>query len=311
MKFRNSVIILLLLALALLGACGGGQNGESGDDSNGADSPVDGLYSNLLDEESRELLGAAMETAGIGPVDIELFFRQVDLFNNTVNGYGLVEEGFKYPVAVEPDYDPYEMQDIFYENSHEFMGYNCRITSYELIRSLIQIGNPFAGDTNIIIFDEESIINGPEEILSDVELKEFKALYSAVPTENTKDVSVHVANVKKDWAEKQISFAGDDGAMAGGGGSGSTKASLISVFFHENGEEEPYLFIGHVGILVQAVDGDGFYFIEKIAFQEPYQAIRFYDKAKLKDYLLEKYDLSWGQDTAKAFVMENGELMIK
>ena len=69
-----------------------------------------------------------------------------------------------------------------------------------------------------------------------------------------------------------------------------------------------FLFVGHVGVLLTADDGT-LYFVEKVAFQEPYRLLRFADRTALSDYLMEKYDTSWGQDTASPFIMENDELM--
>ena len=36
---------------------------------------------------------------------------------------------------------------------------------------------------------------------------------------------------------------------------------------------------------------------------------RFADRTALSDYLMGKYDTSWGQDTASPFIMENDRLM--
>lgn len=63
-----------------------------------------------------------------------------------------------------------------------------------------------------------------------------------------------------------------------------------------------------MGVLLCAEDGT-LYFIEKVAFQEPYRLLRFTDRTALSDYLMGKYDISWGQDTARPFIMENDTLM--
>lgn len=81
--------------------------------------------------------------------------------------------------------------------------------------------------------------------------------------------------------------------------------SLISVYFDD---EEGFLFIGHVGVLI-SLGNQELLFIEKVAFQEPYQAIKFSNRQELNDYLMEKYDVSWGQETARPFIMENDQLM--
>lgn len=294
-KIANKLIVLLLLtALVFAVACG-----DTADKDQGENDPEDKVYSNLLDEESREKVATAMEAAGIAGEDIEDFFKQVDIFNETIENYGLVKEGFKNQVRIEPDYDPFYMQDIHFDNSPIFLGYNCRITSYGLMRNLMTIGNPVVGDTNVIIFDENSIENSPYEIFNEKEVTEFKSLYSVVETQASQDVDVHVASMQKDFQDKEIVFTGDPA---------KGDASMISLVIHEK-EDYDYLFIGHIGVMIP-IDG-GYYFVEKIAFQEPYQAILFKDKYDVVDYLMEKYDLSWGQETADPFVMENDELMVR
>ena len=80
-------------------------------------------------------------------------------------------------------------------------------------------------------------------------------------------------------------------------------------FFHDKPtEEESLLFVGHVGVLLTAEDGT-LHFVEKVAFQEPYRMLRFADRTALSDYLMGKYDTSWGQDMASPFIMENDKLM--
>ena len=80
-------------------------------------------------------------------------------------------------------------------------------------------------------------------------------------------------------------------------------------FFHDKPtEEESLLFVGHVGVLLTAEDGT-LHFVEKVAFQEPYRMLRFAYRTALSDYLMGKYDTSWGQDMASPFIMENDEFM--
>lgn len=103
-------------------------------------------------------------------------------------------------------------------------------------------------------------------------------------------------SVEKEWDARGIKFAKND------------KASLVSVVFHsqiEKGDDK--LFIGHVGIMLKSEDG--IYFVEKVAFQEPYRFNKFKDKGQLKRYLMEKYDVEFDQPTSKPFVMENDSLI--
>jgi membrane associated protein len=72
--------------------------------------------------------------------------------------------------------------------------------------------------------------------------------------------------------------------------------------------DENILFIGHVGVLVPTSDGK-LMFIEKLAFQEPFQAIKFDNRSQLNDYLMNKYDVEFDQPNARPFIMENDELL--
>lgn len=98
------------------------------------------------------------------------------------------------------------------------------------------------------------------------------------------------------WSERGISFE-------------DSSARLISVVLHDRfSDTDNTLFIGHVGVLLPAEDGS-LYFIEKVAFQEPYRLTKFESRAALKSYLMAKYDTGWGQDTTPPFLMENDVLM--
>lgn len=63
-----------------------------------------------------------------------------------------------------------------------------------------------------------------------------------------------------------------------------------------------------MGFLIPIEDGQ-LMFIEKLTFHAPYQVIKFNNRTELNDYLMNKYDISWGQPTAKPFIMENDQLL--
>ena len=46
-------------------------------------------------------------------------------------------------------------------------------------------------------------------------------------------------------------------------------------------------------------------FVEKLSFSLPYQVLKFDNRKQLKNYLMGMYDISWGQEEAKPFIMEN------
>lgn len=287
MRKSHIIVLVTLVFLIILTGC-------TNQPINKTEEYKKGLtYSNLVDATSQDEVRQAMESAGILTENIESFFQDVDGFNSMIEGISLVENGFITIDSLEPDYDLVTMQDMWEAKSLEFLGYNCRITTYDLMKDTISIGKPETKNTEMLIFDENAIENNPKELFSQTELKEFQTLYAFVPTENTKDISVHLTKVQEDWKNKEIKFANKD------------KSSIISVFFHD---ELGYLFIGHTGVLISTEDGK-LLFLEKLSFQAPYQAVKFDNRIELNDYLMNKYDISWNQPTAKPFIMENDQLL--
>lgn len=198
--------------------------------------------------------------------------------------------------TLSPEYDLEYMQQALEQKDPSFLGHNCRITTFGLMKELIHVGNPLQNEDSMLFFDLDAIASKPGLMTPD-ELEEFKSFYGHIETERSADLNVHLNKVKEAYAKHEISF------------SDSAKARLISVYFHfDDGSEQPTIFIGHIGILLPAEDGT-LLFIEKLSFQEPYQAVKVKNRTELSDYLMSKYDLDWGQETVRPFIMENDELM--
>ncbi|MBU5292446.1 DUF4300 family protein [Anaerosalibacter bizertensis] len=251
-------------------------------------------YSNLTDSSSQAEVKKAMKSAGILSENIDSFFQNVNYYNNAIEKKSLVKDGFVTIDSLEPEYDQSAMEEMWNTKNPEFIGYNCRITSFDLMKKMISVGNPDTKNSRELFMDEDALEHSPKKLFNKVEQEEFKSVFSFVPTENTKDISVHLNKVKEDWKSKDIKFLNKD------------KVSLISVFFHS--DEDNYLFIGHAGVLIPSEDGK-LLFVEKLSFQEPYQVIKFNNRIELNDYLMNKYDISWDQPTAKPFIMENDQLL--
>ena len=110
------------------------------------------------------------------------------------------------------------------------------------------------------------------------------------------EVTAQVKALQAGWAARGIAFS-------------DSTARLISVVLHDKfSDTDNTLFIGHVGVLLPAEDGS-LYFVEKVAFQEPYRLVKLRNRTELSDYLMEKYDTAWDQDTTRPFIMENDSLM--
>ena len=254
-------------------------------------------YTNLNDRASRELLQELLSDAGVSDGRIQGFFCRVDHFNDSVKQEWLTD-GFEEAELLYTKYDPYAMQDEWTAKNGTFPGYNCRITAMSLFGDFLSVSadSQIHAGEDVLFVDKETLKTDPDA-LGGSSLADFCALYSSMKTEHTTEIKRHVQAVQEEWASRGVIFRENE------------RIRLITVFFHDKPtEEESLLFVGHVGVLLTAEDGT-LYFVEKVAFQEPYRMLRFADRTALSDYLMGKYDTSWGQDTASPFIMENDKLM--
>ena len=261
-------------------------------------------YSNLVDTATQDEVQKALTAAGISQQNVASFLESVALFNQTVGDkVGLVSKGFVTIDSLLPKYDEVAIQSIWTAKYPMFQGYNCRLTSFTLLRDLISFptDKKFASkeEDEVLFIDRESLHNTPKKFFTPEEENNFFTLFTEVPTTNTKDVNTHLRVMQQAWKERGIDFRYKNDP---------TKASLISAVFHSQiTPEENTLFVGHVGVLVP-FDGK-LLFIEKLAFQEPYQAIKLENRTQLSDYLMNRYDVEWEQPNAIPFIMENDALM--
>ena len=254
-------------------------------------------YTNLNDSVSRKLLEDMLSGAGVSGSRIQGFFNRVDSFNESMREEWLTT-GFEKDERLYTKYDPYAMQDEWAAKNGTFPGYNCRITAMSLFGDFLSVSadSQINAGEDVLFVDEETLKTDPDA-LGGSSLADFRALYSSMKAEDTTEIKRHVQAVQEEWASRGVAFRENE------------RIRLITVFFHDKpAEEESLLFVGHVGVLLTAEDGT-LYFVEKVAFQEPYRMLRFADRTALSDYLMGKYDTSWGQDTASPFIMENDELM--
>ena len=254
-------------------------------------------YTNLNDSGSRELLQELLSDAGVSDGRIQGFFNRVDSFNESMREEWLTT-GFEEAELLYTKYDPYAMQDEWTAKNGTFPGYNCRITAMNLFGDFLSVSadSQINAGEDVLFVDEETLKTDPDA-LGGSSLADFRALYSSMKAEDTTEIKRHVQTVQEEWASRGVAFQENE------------RIRLITVFFHDKPSEEgSLLFVGHAGVLLTAEDGT-LYFVEKVAFQEPYRLLRFADRTALSDYLMGKYDTSWGQDTASPFIMENDRLM--
>ncbi|WP_225208555.1 DUF4300 family protein [Streptococcus pneumoniae] len=181
------------------------------------------------------------------------------------------------------EYDVEKISHLWNQKKGDFVGTNCRINSYCLLKNSVTIPKLEKND-QLLFLDNDAIDKG--KVFDSQDKEEFDILFSRVPTEATTDVKVHAEKMETFFSQFQF----------------NEKARMLSVVLHDNLDGE-YLFVGHVGVLVPA--DDGFLFVEKLTFEEPYQAIKFASKEDCYKYLDTKYADYTGEGLAKPFIMDN------
>ena len=236
-------------------------------------------YSNLNNQPSGEEVRKAL-AAHLDKDSVNAFFKLVNDYNATVGSVGLTGD---FSTFTKTDYDVEKISNLWAPKKGDFVGTNCRINSYCLLKNSIEIPK-LEKDDSLLFVDNDAIDKGK---VFDAEDKDaFDILFSRVKTEATTDVKVHAAKMEQFLS--QFKF--------------NENARMLSVIVHDDLDGQS-LFIGHVGILVPSEDG--YLFVEKLTFEEPYQAIKFATKEDCYKYLDTKYENYTGEGLAKPFIMDN------
>lgn len=226
-------------------------------------------------EEVRKVLAAHLDKDSV-----DAFFNLVNDYNNTVGSVGLTGD---FSTFIKTEYDVEKISNLWTPKKGDFVGTNCRINSYCLLKNSIEIPK-LEKDDSLLFVDNDAIDKG--KVFGAEDKDAFDILFSRVKTEATTDVKVHAAKMEQFLS--QFKF--------------NENARMLSVVVHDDLDGQS-LFIGHVGILVPSVDG--YLFVEKLTFEEPYQAIKFATKEDCYKYLDTKYENYTGEGLAKPFIMDN------
>lgn len=236
-------------------------------------------YSNMNSMPSEEEVRKAL-AAHLDKDSVDAFFNLVNDYNNTVGSVGLTGD---FSTFTKTDYDVEKISNLWTPKKGDFVGTNCRINSYCLLKNSIEIPK-LEKDDSLLFLDNDAIDKG--KVFGAEDKDAFDILFSRVKTEATTDVKVHAAKMEQFLS--QFKF--------------NENARMLSVVVHDDLDGQS-LFIGHVGILVPSEDG--YLFVEKLTFEEPYQAIKFATKEDCYKYLDTKYENYTGEGLAKPFIMDN------
>ena len=287
MKKNNRLIKIVLCSTLLLTlvACSQPQKASDATTENSVTQTQSGQvswkasYTNMNSKPSAEEVRKAL-AAHLDKDSVDAFFNLVNDYNNTVGSVGLTGD---FSTFTKNEYDVEKISNLWTPKKGDFVGTNCRINSYCLLKNSIEIPK-LEKDDSLLFVDNDAIDKGKVFGVEDKDA--FDILFSRVKTEATTDVKVHAAKMEQFLS--QFKF--------------NENARMLSVVVHDDLDGQS-LFIGHVGILVPSEDG--YLFVEKLTFEEPYQAIKFTTKEDCYKYLSTKYENYTGEGLANPFIMDN------
>lgn len=244
--------------------------------------------SNMASEKSFEFVKRTLEENlatdnDMAKANVNEFMDMVSDYNKSVGEENLIGD---FKEDINPTYDVGKLIENREKSEKNYPDTNCRINAYLLALANMKVqkaGNP---DDEMLFMDLEKIKEG--KIFDSQVMETFRKFFSRVATNSSKNPEEQAKVMEKyfeDWSFPK-------------------NASLVSVVIHDNLDGN-YLFIGHIGVLVKT--DEGYLFVEKISFEEPYQAIIFPNRQACYDYLKEKFKDYTDPEVCQPFVMDNGE----
>lgn len=274
--------VLIILSLFLVGCQG--KNNNSGNEI-GDENLEEIVISNMSDDSSRNEVETALK-ANLNEESVNNFINGVVDYNTTIENTSLIS-GFANQEL--PTYDVGKIISLWTAKKGNFIGTNCRINTFTLLKENISVGDIKDMDDSLLFLDKEAIEVG--KLFDEADFDKFKKLFSKVNTEKTTDIAVHSKKMEEHFSDVKF----------------NDNAKMISVIVHDNLDGDS-LFVGHVGVMVE--NNGEYIFVEKLSFEEPFQALKFANKEDCFRYLAKKYEHYKDEGTVAPFIMENGKLAV-
>ncbi|MBQ6438818.1 MAG: DUF4300 family protein [Mogibacterium sp.] len=178
-----------------------------------------------------------------------------------------------------------------WEKQHDFSDADCRMTAMLLLDGIITAEKTDSDYTGTyLMFDVDAIESADRYEVIRKNLDLFTTLFGdRTPGEN-EDPSEVFGNI---WSEYGFSISNEN-------------VSLVSIVVYDPDFNQT--FTGHTGILVKLA-GDIYLFVEKLAFEQPYQATLVSDTDQLFSLLANRNEYYGGEGDPGPYVYLNGDCL--
>lgn len=285
---KKLLILLMSLSMALLLiSC----SPKTNDTENQTNAPSDKddetiMFNNIVSDETKNDLKKTLLDKNLDEDDVNFFINSVDEYNKAADKNELKSDYTKYSEDITYN----KSIDKYIEKNPDFIGINCRITTFSLVKNSLEVEKELDDKSSVLDFDKKAISD--KSILSSDELNKFIAYFAPI---NVSDADGKYEDlITNEFVKRGIKFNNDN-------------VKLVSVYINSNDEIDGNIFfVGHTGLMYK--DNNDYYFIEKLSFQEPYQMLKFKNKKALYDYLINKYNIKLDENSHDAIITENDKL---
>lgn len=233
---------------------------------------------NTITEVCKEL-----ESAGASHVDV--FREWVADFADSAGNNAELEDTWADPEKLKADTG--KCMDGW-EQNHDYSDADCRMTAFLLLDGMLRAESD-EGDYKgtYLMFDTDAIDNVDRYAI----IKDNRDMFTTLYGEKSVTDDKHLETTFSDsW--KHYGFQID-----------SDKISLLSIVIYD--PDSNVVFVGHTGILIKS--SDGYLFVEKIAFEQPYQATKVHTMDELLDIMSLRPEYFGEEGEAGPFVYNNGD----
>ena len=224
-----------------------------------------------------------MEAAGVSNVDV--FQEWADDFAASAGNNAELEDAWSDPEKMRADTG--KCMDGW-EQNHDYSDSNCRMTAFLLLDELLHAETTESSyNGSYLMFDTEAIDNVERYEI----IKENKDMFTTLYGEKSVTDENHPETTfSNNWQHYGFQIDSD-------------RISLLSIVIYD--PDSDVVFVGHTGILIKY--SDYYLFVEKIAFEQPYQATKAHDMDELLHILSLRPEYFGEEGEIGPFVYCNGE----
>lgn len=224
-----------------------------------------------------------LESAGASHVDI--FREWTTDFADTAGKNAGLEDSWSDPGKMKADIG--KCMDGW-EQNHDYSDADCRMTAFLLLDGVLRAeSTEDSYEGTYLMFDTEAIDNVDRYEI----IRQNKDMFTTLYGEKSITDDKHPEKTFSDnW--KKYGFQID-----------SDRISLISIAIYD--PDSDAMFVGHTGLLIKY--SDYYLFVEKIAFEQPYQATKVNNMDELLSILSLRPEYFGDEKEAGPFVYNNGD----